>query len=290
MRGVDWKWGNQDGNGEGRVIGELGEDGWIRVQWDTGSTNSYRMGKEGKYDLKLVDQPGAAAAASLDDTDSDTESEAAAEEIAELKADGQSGGQSVVQPVKVIKAACYNVLRGLCLGSGLHAASMQRSSLQKVTSILRQILQLGCQRAAVAAANGAGGAEQLLLARDQYRAWAGLGFVRALSAGEPAVCSLLASPAWLQLYFSIVECQESSLESNLQTQVLVLRLMASVLPHTSPSPDVGDGGGGLDQARLVGRLFNLLGHTALMCRTDGSHYGDQGLLQKVRYLDKWIFS
>jgi len=37
------------------VIGELGEDGWIRVQWDTGSTNSYRMGKEGKYDLKLAD-------------------------------------------------------------------------------------------------------------------------------------------------------------------------------------------------------------------------------------------
>ena len=42
---------------EGRVIGELGEDGWVRVQWDTGSTNSYRMGKEGKYDLKLAGPP-----------------------------------------------------------------------------------------------------------------------------------------------------------------------------------------------------------------------------------------
>ena len=28
----------------GCVIGELGEDGWIRVQWDNGSTNSYRQG------------------------------------------------------------------------------------------------------------------------------------------------------------------------------------------------------------------------------------------------------
>ena len=37
------------------MIGELGEDGWIRVQWDTGSTNSYRMGKEGKYDLRLAE-------------------------------------------------------------------------------------------------------------------------------------------------------------------------------------------------------------------------------------------
>lgn len=49
----------QDGPppGEGRVIGELGEDGWIRVQWDNGATNSYRMGKEGKFDLKLAETP-----------------------------------------------------------------------------------------------------------------------------------------------------------------------------------------------------------------------------------------
>lgn len=43
--------------GEGRVIGELGEDGWVRIQWDTGCTNSYRMGKEGKYDLQLAGPP-----------------------------------------------------------------------------------------------------------------------------------------------------------------------------------------------------------------------------------------
>lgn len=39
------------------MIGELGDDGWIRIHWDTGSTNSYRMGKEGKYDLKLAEPP-----------------------------------------------------------------------------------------------------------------------------------------------------------------------------------------------------------------------------------------
>lgn len=52
------------------MIGELGEDGWIRVQWDTGSTNSYRMGKEGKYDLKLAEPPPAAQPPT---EDSDTE-------------------------------------------------------------------------------------------------------------------------------------------------------------------------------------------------------------------------
>jgi E3 ubiquitin-protein ligase HERC2 len=55
---------------------------------------------------------------------------------------------------------------------------------------------------------------------------------------------------------------------------MALRLMTSVLPHC---PD--DIGG---KSLLHERLFHLLGHTALMCRTDGSHYGDQGLLQKVR--------
>lgn len=39
------------------MIGELGEDGWVRVAWDAGGTNSYRMGKEGKYDLKLARSP-----------------------------------------------------------------------------------------------------------------------------------------------------------------------------------------------------------------------------------------
>ena len=27
------------------------------MQWDNGSANSYRMGKEGKYDLRLADPP-----------------------------------------------------------------------------------------------------------------------------------------------------------------------------------------------------------------------------------------
>lgn len=55
------------------MIGELGEDGWIRVQWDTSSTNSYRMGKEGKYDLKLAEPPPATQPTTEDsDTEDDT--------------------------------------------------------------------------------------------------------------------------------------------------------------------------------------------------------------------------
>ena len=44
-------------------------DGWVRVYWDNGTTNSYRMGKEGKYDLQLVDM----TVPSQKESDSDTE-------------------------------------------------------------------------------------------------------------------------------------------------------------------------------------------------------------------------
>ncbi|KAM8833425.1 LOW QUALITY PROTEIN: E3 ubiquitin-protein ligase HECTD1 [Synchiropus picturatus] len=55
VRGIDWKWRDQDGNpaGEGTVTGEA-HNGWIDVTWDAGVSNSYRMGAEGKFDLKLA--------------------------------------------------------------------------------------------------------------------------------------------------------------------------------------------------------------------------------------------
>jgi len=55
VRGLDWKWRQQDGNpqGEGTITGEL-HNGWIDVTWDHGGANSYRMGAEGKFDLRLA--------------------------------------------------------------------------------------------------------------------------------------------------------------------------------------------------------------------------------------------
>jgi hypothetical protein len=38
-RGPDWEWGNQDNAGEGVVAGELDSNGWLCVQWDSGSKN-----------------------------------------------------------------------------------------------------------------------------------------------------------------------------------------------------------------------------------------------------------
>ncbi len=56
VRGRDWKWEDQDGgpNGEGVIVGKVEHDGWVRVKWASGATNSYRMGKLDKYDLQLA--------------------------------------------------------------------------------------------------------------------------------------------------------------------------------------------------------------------------------------------
>ncbi|XP_052759643.1 E3 ubiquitin-protein ligase MIB2-like isoform X2 [Mya arenaria] len=63
VRGPDWKWGNQD-DGEGHVgtVVEIGKQGsttspdkTVVVQWDTGSRTNYRVGYQGAYDLRILD-------------------------------------------------------------------------------------------------------------------------------------------------------------------------------------------------------------------------------------------
>lgn len=59
VRGLDWKWSDQDTEGnsteraEGTVTSRL-SNGWISVTWDHGGSNKYRMGARGKYDLRVI--------------------------------------------------------------------------------------------------------------------------------------------------------------------------------------------------------------------------------------------
>lgn len=59
-RGPDWKWNDQDGGaaGVGLVVGDLSDDGWVRVEWlGAGTANSYRMGNNSHYDLEITMPP-----------------------------------------------------------------------------------------------------------------------------------------------------------------------------------------------------------------------------------------
>jgi len=53
IRGVDWKWGNQDGGigGIGTITVDINSSGWLQVKWDNDHHNSYRIGNSRKYDL-----------------------------------------------------------------------------------------------------------------------------------------------------------------------------------------------------------------------------------------------
>ena len=63
VRGLDWKWGNQD-DSEGHMgtVVEIGRQGstttpdkTVVVQWDSGTRTNYRTGYQGAYDLLLYD-------------------------------------------------------------------------------------------------------------------------------------------------------------------------------------------------------------------------------------------
>eukprot|EP00727_Mastigamoeba_balamuthi_P012774 m51a1_g8119 hypothetical protein (592) ;mRNA; r:149278-151428 len=53
-RGRDWKWGDQDANGEGTVLGPASAPGWLAVRWASGEAKSYRWGAEAAYDVVVV--------------------------------------------------------------------------------------------------------------------------------------------------------------------------------------------------------------------------------------------
>ncbi|KAH9645818.1 hypothetical protein HF086_012545 [Spodoptera exigua] len=127
VRGKDWKWGDQDGvpGGEGRVIGELGEDGWVRVAWDAGGTNSYRMGKEGKYDLKLARSPSPPP--SVDET---------------VHGNAVTDNNVEWWPVSEVRAACTGAIRALCAGAGGALASVGTVARRNVAALQRRLLTL----------------------------------------------------------------------------------------------------------------------------------------------------
>ncbi|XP_046553713.1 uncharacterized protein LOC124263163 isoform X2 [Haliotis rubra] len=55
MRGVDWKWDDQDMGGPGTITNHGAEGKSVWVAWDHGECNRYRYGLGGYFDLKVVD-------------------------------------------------------------------------------------------------------------------------------------------------------------------------------------------------------------------------------------------
>ncbi|CAG7818352.1 unnamed protein product [Allacma fusca] len=258
VRGVDWKWGDQDGNppGEGRVVSEVGEDGWVRVQWENGSTNSYRMGKEGKFDLKLADPPVAP------ESDSDTES-VDEDGIYEVTSNGK-------HPTSLIRSSCLQLMRIIAVSVGLNSNLMQTFAVRSFTSLLREIVYVGCTLKEEAKHT-----EKQFLACEQHEEWANLGFVRAIALTQ-RICETLSSKAWINMCLELVEGAEES-GIDLPKQILILRVLSSVLPSSC----------GLDynaKVTLLDRVAKVIGSRILMAIKDPSIENEEFLQKQDQFL------
>ncbi|XP_055695916.1 probable E3 ubiquitin-protein ligase HERC2 [Lutzomyia longipalpis] len=232
VRGTDWKWGDQDGPmpGEGRIISELGEDGWVRVEWDTGATNSYRMGKEGQYDLRLAD-----SLSSIVSPDSESEKE---ELFNEIILSGDS------HPTKLLRHSCLKMLQIFSVGVGQHGDTMQKSAVFGLASMFRAILstKTGFQTLG-------------------FEHWTTLGFLRAIASSKELTHYLTSEP-WIALHIDILNSPNEK-ETDVYKKIQSLRLLQATLVNwTTANQD--------RMMPLIEKLFHGLGKTIVLCCNDSS--------------------
>lgn len=53
-RGPSWEWKDQDGGGVGTIVAKDERKGWVKVKWQGGASNSYRM-TPSEFDLRIVE-------------------------------------------------------------------------------------------------------------------------------------------------------------------------------------------------------------------------------------------
>ncbi|CAH0559020.1 unnamed protein product [Brassicogethes aeneus] len=192
VRGADWKWGDQDGNppGEGRVIGELGDDGWVRVEWTNGTTNSYRMGIEGKYDLTLASPPSPVT--------SDTETEETSDHASQLIKDNQL--------IKLLRNSSINFLRILAISAGVSKGNLHQTTVHGISSLFCSTLTFGNSE------------------------WCNLTLVRSIAQNQQLCLAFSTKPwINMLLEFLSVNSPSSGNEVNLPKQILTVRLLQTVL-------------------------------------------------------------
>ncbi|CAG9815802.1 unnamed protein product [Phaedon cochleariae] len=192
VRGSDWKWGDQDGNppGEGRVIGELGDDGWVRVEWSNGTTNSYRMGIEGKYDLNLASPPSPVS--------SESETEESSDRGSQLIKDNHL--------IKLLRDMSINFLRNITLSAGLSKNDLYPNTVHGLSSLFCTTLTSNCSE------------------------WINLTLVRSICQTEQLCRAFSTKPwIKMLLGFLGPPSNAGGNELNLPKQILTIRLLEAVL-------------------------------------------------------------
>lgn len=231
-RGADWKWGDQDGNGEGRIISEVGDDGWVRVEWDTGATNSYRMGKEGQYDLRLADSSFKTISP---DKESDRE-----HELYESKLHHND-----FHPTKLLKNACIKLLQMVSTSIGVHGDKMQSDAVKVFVTMFYAILS---QK----------GNHHLNIGLDMWRS---IAFLRSILKAHN-VSKHITSELWIKLYFDMLRAPTQS-EKDVYKKVQCIKLLQTTLVQWTDAD-------GERIESIINQLFLLLGNVCMNCPFDQS--------------------
>lgn len=229
VRGVDWKWGSQDDSGNGRIISEVGEDGWVRVEWDNGSTNSYRMGKEGQYDLRLADNN----TSSVVSPDTETEDDVS---LIEMQLTGNS------HPTKLLRSGCTKMLKIISVCVGQHGDKMEKNAVACVASMFRSVLS-----------------SKIGFLNQGLEHWTTLGFLRAISSSKQ-FSKFLTSPIWINLHVDILN-SPITCEQDTYKKVHSLRLLQATLINCDETQSELT-------TSLVEKLFTCLGKICLYCPND----------------------
>lgn len=233
VRGADWKWGDQDGPspGEGRVIGELGDDGWVRVEWANASTNSYRMGKEGKYDLALASPPSPVT--------SDPDSEDPTETSPLSAKDNQL--------IKLLRDASINLLRNITLCSGLYTNHNNIGTVQGISKLFYSLTQSTNQ------------SDASTLSKTYHEDWCTLTLVRSITLSED-ICQAFSTKPWIELLLNIIRFNNHQNEIALPKKIQAIRFLIAVLPSWDmDNPDI---------QYVLEKLLQMLGTTLLTCVYD----------------------
>lgn len=201
---------------------------WVRVEWDNGATNSYRMGKEGQYDLRLADSTSAIVT-----PDTETEEDVS---LVEQQLCGNS------HPTKLLKNACAKMLKIIAISVGQHADNMEKSAVNRMASMFRCLLS-----------------SKIGFLNLGLEHWTTLGFLRAISTTK-SLSKYLTAPVWTALHMTIMNAP-TSCEQDVYKKVQCLRLLQVTLINWDDADSER-------MPKLIEMLFMCLGKVSLYCPND----------------------
>lgn len=201
---------------------------WVRVEWDNGTTNSYRMGKEGQYDLRLAD-----SISTIITPDTETEDDAS---LIDMQLTGNS------HPTKLLKNASMKMLKLIAVNVGLYGDQIERCAIANIASMFRSLL---------ASKSGV-----VTLGLEH---WTTLGFLRAI-AQPRQLAKFLTSPIWLKLHIDMINSPITS-EQDIYKKVHSIRLLHATLIHW-------DDADADRVNKFSEKLFECLGRVVLYCPND----------------------